>query len=496
MKTRKKLKVFVAALLAVSITIVSAGCGSNKKSTNKSKLNPDKPVTITVWNYYNGDQLTGFDELVEKFNTTVGMDKGIVVVSESLGDIDTLADSLLDSVDGKAGAQECPTLASVYSETAYILNKKKALVNMDKYFKKEDLAKIVPGFLEEGRFGDKNELLSYPILKSTEIFAANETDWKDFAKATGVQLKDIKTKEDLVKAAQKYYKWTDDKTPDVPEDGKALYGRDSIANYIYLGSYELGHELFKEKNGKVEVDMDRDVFKTLWDNYYIPFINGYFAANAKFRSEDAKTGQILALTSSSSSTGYLPDMVTLEDDSTHKIDMYETKELLFKDAVVDSVVQQGANYCMLKKSTEAQREAAAEFLKWFSKPEQNMNFAVTSGYSPVYLQANDEKSITEAYKGDTSTSSGKNILNSLIISADAFTKSTAYAIKPFNGSKSVRAYLGDALDSRAKEDREKVIKKIKAGSSREEAVKEFSTDEYFDKWFDEITAEAKKLTSE
>ena len=42
--------------------------------------------------------------------------------------------------------------------------------------------------------------------------------------------------------------------------------------------------------------------------------------------------------------------------------MYETKELLFKDAVVDAVVQQGANYCMLKKSTEVLQEAAAEIL--------------------------------------------------------------------------------------------------------------------------------------
>ena len=30
----------------------------------------DKPVTLTVWTYYNGDQLASFERLVEEFNTT------------------------------------------------------------------------------------------------------------------------------------------------------------------------------------------------------------------------------------------------------------------------------------------------------------------------------------------------------------------------------------------------------------------------------------------
>ena len=285
-------------LMCVAMLLSVTACNVEKKPT--SALDPNKPVDVTVWNYYNGDQLAAFDQLVDEFNNSVGAEKGVVVLSVSQGDIGTLANSLIASINGEAGAQEIPALAAVYAETAFILDQKDALSSLDAYFTKDELAAYVPGFIEEGRFNEGNELLLFPILKSSELFTANETDWAPFAQATGVTLESITTKEQLTAAAKTYYEWTDALTPDVPEDGKALYGRDSVSNYIYIGTYQLGHEMFSVKSGKLSVDLDRDTFKTLWDNYYIPFVNGYFGAYAKFRSEDCKTGKILALTSSSS----------------------------------------------------------------------------------------------------------------------------------------------------------------------------------------------------
>jgi len=34
------------------------------------------------------------------------------------------------------------------------------------------------------------------------------------------------------------------KTPDVPDDGKAFFGRDAMANYMLVGSMQLGTEIF------------------------------------------------------------------------------------------------------------------------------------------------------------------------------------------------------------------------------------------------------------
>ena len=490
-KKTKATKYLILSVLCVALLLFAAGCGSGSDSA----LDPDNPVTVTVWNYYNGDQLAAFEQLVEEFNGSVGAEKGIVVVNVSQGDINTLADSLLASAGGEAGAQELPTLAAVYAETAYILEQSDALEAMDSYFSEEELAAYVPGFLDEGRFNADNELLLFPILKSTEIFTANETDWAPFAEATGITLESITTKDELTAAAKTYYEWTDGLTPNVADDGKALYGRDSVANYVYAGSYQLGHEMFRVENGQLTVDMDRDTFKTLWDNFYIPYVNGYFGSYAKFRSEDCKTGKILALTSSTSSVSYLPTAVTLEDDTSHDITTYESMDLPFAGAVNDAVVQQGASYCLLK-STAGQQEGAVEFLKWFTEPDRNLHFALMSGYSPVTLASNTEEAITAAYSGDVSTPNGQIVLGSLLLSADAFSDSTAYATKPFNGSKDARVILGDSLQFTAEEDRAAVVAAIEAGASREEAVAPYVTDEYFDAWFEELCTQVDKAVTQ
>ncbi len=485
------IKRFAAGILCAAIAVTAAGCGA--KST--TALDPENPVTVTIWNYYNGDQLAAFDLLVEEFNATVGTEKGIVVVNVSQGDINTLADSLIAAANGEAGAQEAPVLAAVYAETAYILDQSDALAPMDGYFTADELAAYVPGFMDEGRFNAENELLLFPILKSTELFTANETDWAPFAEATGITLESIATKEDLVAAAAEYYAWTDALTPDAKDDGKALYGRDSVANYVYVGCCQLGHELFRVENGVLTVDLDRDTFKTLWDNFYIPFVNGYFGAYAKFRSEDCKTGKILALTSSSSSVSYLPTAVTLSDDTTHDIATFESKDLPFRDAVNDAVVQQGASYCLMK-SEPAQLEGAVEFLKWFTEPARNLDFAMMSGYSPVTLEANSKDTIMGAYDGDTSTAKGQNVLGALLLSADAFSGHMAYATKPFGGSKDARTILGDALQQVAEADRAAVVEAINAGMSREEAVAEYVTDAYFDAWFDALCAQVNDVVEQ
>ena len=475
--------------LSAAMILSLSGCGASA-TADKGTKKPDSknPVTITIWNYYNGDQLAAFETLIDEFNSTEGADKGIVAVTVSQGDIQTLANSLLDSINGKAGAQETPTLAAVYSETAFILEQSQALAPFDSYFTEDELSAYVPGFIDEGRFNANNDLLLFPVSKSTEMFTANETDWAPFAADTGITLESLNTKEDLTAAAKSYYEWTDAQTPDVPNDGKALYGRDSMGNYIYIGCFQLGHELFHVDHGELTVDLDRDTFKTLWDNYYIPYINGYFGSYAKFRSEDCKTGKILALTSSSSSVTYLPDTVTLEDDTTHDIKIYERPSLKFADATQDAVVQQGASYCMLKSDPEVM-EGAVEFLKWFTSPERNLTFSVMSGYSPVTVVSNTRDAITKAYEANHDIAGKETVLDSVLNSADMFSEKTAYATKPFDGSKSVRAILDTILQDKADEDRAAVLAALEQGASLDEATAEFSTDEYFDTWFADLSAQ-------
>lgn len=67
----------MAAVMAVSML---AGCGDSDGDTAKNvNLDPDHPVSLKIWHYYNGTQQAIFDNLVDEFNATKGKDEGISV---------------------------------------------------------------------------------------------------------------------------------------------------------------------------------------------------------------------------------------------------------------------------------------------------------------------------------------------------------------------------------------------------------------------------------
>lgn len=108
---------------------------------------------------------------------------------------------------------------------------------------------------------------------------------------------------------------------------------------------------------------DKKLLKRLWENYYVPYVSGYFAAYGKFRSDDVKTGNILAYTGSTSSAFYFPQRVE-GDTSSHAID-YQVLEAPVMKGGKNYKVQQGAGMAVTKSDDEHEY-AAAVFLKWFS----------------------------------------------------------------------------------------------------------------------------------
>ena len=467
--------VFLASCLLLGTVFCTAAC-------------TEETVTITLWNYYNSDQLTSFNKLVEEFNKTVGAEEKIIVESKSQGAINLLSDQLLDSVQHKSGAEPTPNIAAVYSETAFILEEYDALAAFDEYFTDDELAEYVPAYIEEGRLVDNGPLYLLPVSKSTEVLAFNATDWAPFEAAKGITIDSIETIEDMVAAAAVYYEWS---------GGKALYGRDSLENYIYISTAQLGHEMFKVgADGKPAIDLDRGTFKAMWDNYYVPMVNGYFHGEKKdgkstYASDLAKFGKVLALTCSTSAMTYFPTVVIEGDDLEHAVDTVMKKPLLFKNRTKDAYVQQGAAYCMLK-STEVKEKASTLFLKWLTEKENNIKFSLQSSYCPAKTAANDVTAITEAF-GSVDSAKAKNILNSLTVSAQVLTSGNTYASKPFNGAKEVRAYLGEKLEDVTIGDCRKIEAAMKDGATRAEALNNKENVHDFDAWFDELVEHVNSL---
>ena len=118
----------------------------------------DKPVTLTVWTYYNGDQLASFERLVEEFNTTIGKKEHITVEASSQGSINDLGKNVLDAAKGRIGALAMPNIFSAYADTAYTLEQMGQVVDLSPYLTEKEKAAYLPNYLEEGDFSDDGSI--------------------------------------------------------------------------------------------------------------------------------------------------------------------------------------------------------------------------------------------------------------------------------------------------------------------------------------------------
>ena len=459
----------ITAVLFFGLT----GCG------NKNPLDPGNPVSLTVWHYYNGSQQAAFDALVEEFNDTAGREKGIYVQGYSQGSVSDLETAVREAINGEVGADPMPDLFSSYADTAYEVEQAGALANLSDYMDKEELEKYVDSYIEEGRIASDGSLRIFPVAKSTEMMMINRTDWEAFAAATGASLGDLETMEGITAVAQKYYEWTDSQTPDVPGDGRAFYGRDAVANYFVIGMHQLGVEIFHVENGQVTLNLPREELHRLWENYYVPMVKGYFGAYGSFRSDDVKTGDILAYTGSTTSAMYFPDQVEL-DEGSRPIDYIVMPAPVFEGGRA-CAVQQGAGM-VVSRSDQRHEYASVEFLKWFTQAENNLRFGSVSGYLPVLKEANSTEKLDEVIADQGLTVSPKtyDCLTTIFSEMEGM---NLYTNKSFQNGSAARKVLEYHLADRAAADRAVVLEAIAQGESLEEASADYVSDGAFEEWY-------------
>ncbi len=443
MKNNYLLKIALVFIFLLFLLLMSCSKNENKEYN----LNPKTPVKIIVWNYYNGSQKTYFDKLVKDFNKTLGREKGIIIEVFSQGSIDNLIDMLRKNVLNGVDSDEMPNLITSYTDLAKELDDMGLLSSFDEYFSEKELSAFIESFIEEGRFDKDKSLKIIPVIKSTEVLILNKTYWDKFSEATGENIAKLSTWEGIAEVSKKYYDYS---------DGKAFFGRDAMANYMLVASYQLGHEIFSIENEELSIDIDKESMKKIWDNFYIPYVSGHYYKYGKYASDDVKTGDIIAYVASTSGSLYFPNYVVLEDDTEYQIEMLVLPLPNFKDTK-KVAVQQGAGFIMTK-STKLKEYAASIFLKWLTEDQRNLEFAYNMSYMPVKsdMIKNDVLSEYIDNKNKKNVEYESNILQTLEVSIKQFQEYELYASKVIKNSIQVRRYLENTLLERAIEDKKKI----------------------------------------
>lgn len=477
-----KKRFLALALCAALAASALSGCG--KQTGSVIRLDPSNPVSLNVWHYYNGTQQMAFDALVSEFNATAGKEQGIYVEGYSLGSVSDLEKAITDSAAQVVGASPLPDIFSTYADTAYALQQQGLLLDLSSCFTEEDLAQYVDSYIQEGYFQEDGALYLFPVAKSTEVFMINATDWEPFAQATGTTTEELATTEGITAVAQRYYRWTDEQTPDIPNDGKAFYGRDSLSNFFLISMKQMGVDLFDVEKGQVTIRPDRDKIRRIWDNFYVPHINGWFLSLGKFRSDDVKTGEILAYTGSISSSTYFPSNVITDEGS------YPIECLVLPAPVMEGgqnySVQQGANMAVTK-STPQREYAACQFLKWFTSRENDLRFACESSYLPIRRDSSNVAALDQAI-AERGLQIDQKTYDCLKCIMDSFDNTTFYSTKCFQHGYATRQVLDKHLAQKISADKAAIDGQVAAGISRAEAAAAYVTEEAFESWYQDFCA--------
>ncbi len=447
----KKLK----PLLGVMLLLMTSACKNS---------DADKYYSLSIWTYYNGSTETSFQSIIDEFNETKGKELKIAVTTQSQGTtVNDLLTALLDSAEGKSGATALPDLFLAYPDTAYELDKMNKIADIDDYFSSEELSNFSQGFLDEGKISSDGKIKILPVSKSTEALYINKTDFDKFIAdnpSLDIKYSDLSTIEGLMDVSRKYYEVT----------GKAFFGRDSLDNYFVIGAKQLGIDILRydEKN-VYGINYDHDVFKKLWDCYYTPYVKGYFSATGRFRSDDIKTGSILAYVGSTSSGGYFPSQVVKDESTKYDIDCEVLMAPNFKDGQ-KYAVSQGAGFCITKSSV-GQETAAANFLKWLSSKDIIDKFCGTSGYFPATNDGFNDEFISKQ--------KNTNFRKSFEIAKKTTTEYTMYTNIIGEGGTSYRTSLKNAITKAATEARTAVLD----SNNDEEVINQYTSDAKFEEWF-------------
>jgi len=357
----KKTVIFILTglLLLLSIT----GCTQKRKSL----LDPDNPVSLTIWHVYGEQSDAPMNLLIEEFNKTVGQEKGIRIAVTNVTGTSKILQQLLDAKENKPGALDMPDLFSCHTQNVSAIGVD-TLVDFSAWFTEKELSQYVPEFLDSGRIGGK--LAVFPVSKSTYALFINGAQFDRFSADTGVTYESLSDWQGFFSAAEQYRTWS---------GGGIFCAMDYLIRHIELDI--LSHQGTLEYTEDGWYHEDDPAVKETFLLFARALAAGQITVSDAYANTQVMTGEVLCGIGSSAAVGYYNDTVTYSDNTTEPMDL-RVLPLPMSGGKEEYMPQTGVGLCAFQ-TTDQKAEAAYEFVKWFTESERNLDFVVKTGYMPV-----------------------------------------------------------------------------------------------------------------
>jgi ABC-type glycerol-3-phosphate transport system substrate-binding protein len=350
-------KIFMALILAMTLV---GGCGRTSSRT-----------TVTLWHAMGGESQKTLKTMVARFEST---HSGIHIELVGMGNYDALSQKLM----GAVAAKNPPTIAQMYENWTTQLHAGGELVYLDSFvrgpdgLRPEDLADIYPALLENNSWNGK--LLTLPFNKSVPVYYYNvplfqQAGFTEFPK-TWTEFRAASNRLTRRDASGKVEVWGAAGGTDIWIFGSMLYQRGS--GFL---EQEDGRPLFNGKEGvealQFQVDM---VLKDKTQNTDV----------GRTPMDDFLVGRMATLTGSS--TWRAP----VVDKESFPVGMAPVPMWDKPAAIV-----YGTNIGMFRRATPEQKAAAWKFIKWFTSPEQQVEWSLGTWYVPIHRRSLEDPRMVE-----------------------------------------------------------------------------------------------------
>ncbi len=374
-KFKKILSMGLMSALCISLVSCSSSDSSSSSSGNSgsSSSSQDGVIQLEFWYAYTDKIQENNIALTEEFNQTVGAELGIEVTPVYQGDyIETHQKLQAAYVAGQAPAISVMEIAStrLYAENGVILN-------LDEYIATDsvDVDDFYSG-LTENCIVD-GSYYGLPYLRSTPVFYMNTT----LLEEAGLDTKGPETWDEFA-----------DYCKTVKEElgiyGFAMFSYDWILESFFFqyGSSVLSAD---ETSTNINSDTAKEIisfFKELEEQDLIVIYAN--ADSAQLSTEIMNQTSAMWV----QSTGNLTNYMNIGSENGFEVGTaYIPKE------VTHGVPTGGCNLVITSKLTDAETEAAWEFVQWMTSTENTVKASTNTGYVVTRLSATETPEIQDLF---------------------------------------------------------------------------------------------------
>lgn len=372
MKRQSKFGALAAALLMLAAPL--AGCASTAApSAAANSTGSTGTIELKYWYCYQDMVAKNNKDLTQKFNDTIGKEKGIHVTAEFQGSYSDMNAKLQSAFVGKVE----PAVAVMEIGSTVQFAKDGILQPLDGTITQSDIDDFYPGLMENSYVDGK--LYAIPYLRSTPILYYNKTM---FQKAGLDPEKGPVTWDDLMSMSKAMEKI-----------GAKGYGFVSDEWYSEAFIRSNGGDTTNDKqteftfNSPQGVEMQQFFRSGIKDGNF----KYYSGANGADSLDTDSVNQKIAMWCGS--TGGLANTLQIAKEKG-----YEIGTAFIPKKTQNKVPTGGANLVMTSRLQGAEKEAAEEFIQFMTSPDSALASHITTGYLPTRKSLATNSTLEKLYQ--------------------------------------------------------------------------------------------------